>query len=564
MGASNWDQFNWDEPKPFLFSPNTSHADIHASSRFLGLTPEQFIEQSGILQKTMSMQGAENIEVPKSRMTSGTLYNNYRGVVERIASVPFNLLRETQDRNPLISACVNLRVTQVRQFTQPSPDPKGEAPGYVIEKRDKLSKVTKAEKEEMQRLSEWVYNTGRRDFKGSEHREDLFPDYCVRLVDDLYCIDQMATELQYDRGGKPVAFFAVDGATIKKVVFGGLNGNKSDVDPRYNYVPQNKLEQELIDARIQAVPPVDKIAFVQEIMGQLVSAYEYKDLHLQISRKRTNIMKYHYGYAKTEQAVHVISAFLFALAYNMEAFNNGTLPKIAINYKDRSFSQEQLQLMQDQWLANFKGSQGVWKIPILTGQVEVMDLLKNPRDMEYMKYTEFVGSLILSVFTVDSAELGLRYGQAQNVLNENQEGKQKHSRDRGLVDLLTILEQNMESIFNKFGYTKYRLRFTGIRDEDSDQKLKREGQEVKIYKTVNELRKVNDLEPIDGGDIILDPTYLQNIQAVRQEQQMAEQQGGMGGEAVDEGGEVTDEGGDDDFDFSELFKAEKPRVRTLL
>lgn len=558
MGGSIWDQFGWEEPKKYLFSPNTTHADIHASARFLGLTPEEFIEQTGILQKTMSMQGGENIEVPKSRTDSGTIYNNFRGVVERIASVPFNLLRETQDKNPLISACVNLRVTQVRQFTQPSPDPKGESPGYVIEKRDKLSKITKAEKEEMQRLTEWVYNTGRRDFKGSEQREDLFPDYCVRIVDDLYCIDQMATELQYDRGGKPVSFFAVDGATIKKVVYGGLNGQQSDVDPRYNYVAQNKLEQELMRARVKSIPPVDRIAYVQEIQNQLVAGYEYKDLHLQISRKRTNIMKYHYGYAKTEQAVHVISAFLFALAYNMEAFNNGTLPKIALNYKDKSFSQEQLQMMQDQWLANFKGLQGVWKIPILTGQVEVMDLLKNPRDMEYMKYTEFVGSLILAVFSVDSAELGLRYGQAQNVLNENQEGKQKHSRDRGLVDLLTILEQNMETIFNKFGITKYRLRFTGIRDEDSKQKLDREAQEVKIRKTVNEIRKANDDPPIEGGDIILDPTFLQNIQAMRQEkqqQEMAEQdQGGMEGEMD----------GEEDFDFSALFKSEKPRVRTLL
>jgi hypothetical protein len=551
--VATWDQFSEEIPKPFLFQPNSTNADIHASAKFLGMTPEDFLLKSGVVAKLNSMSGAENVEVPKSQTYAKDVQFNSRGVIERIGSVPFSLLRDCQNKNPLISAVVNLRVAQIRQFTQPSPDPKGESPGFVIEKKDKLSRVTHAEREEMQRLTEWVYNTGRRDFKGSEMREDLFPDYCVRLVDDLFCIDQMATELQYDRSGNPVSFFAVDGATIKKVVYGGLNGIKSDIDPRYNYFPQNNLDKKLMDARIRAIPEINDIAYVQEIVGQIVAGYTYRDLHLQISRKRTDVLKYHYGYSKTEQSVHVITAFLFALAYNMESFDNGTIPKIALNYKDKSFSTEQLQLMQDQWLANFKGLNGVWRIPILSGAVEVLDLLKNNRDMEYMDYTEFVGSLILAVFNTDSSELGLRYAQAQNVLNENQEGKQKHSRDRGLIDTLTIFEQNMESIFIKFGINKYRLRFTGIRDEDSSQKLDREGKEVKIYRTVNDIRKQNDYDPIEGGDIILDPTFLQNLQSIRQEKQMQTEQ------ETEQAPNL-----DDDFNFDDLFKAEKPKVRTLI
>ena len=74
--------------------------------------------------------------------------------------------------------------------------------------------------------------------------------------------------------------------------------------------------------------------------------------------------------------------------------------------------------------------------------------------------------------------------------------------------------------------------------------------QVKTYKTVNEVRKEKDMEPIEGGDTLLDPVFAQG--------KMGEA-GGMGeGESEDPYGDMVDES------FDDIFKAKKLEPRTML
>jgi hypothetical protein len=353
----------------------------------------------------------------------------------------------------------------------------------------------------------------------------------------------------------------MDGATIRRVMQTGYQGHPSDFDPRAYGSGGTKLAQELMRSRLVQVPKdIEKIKFVQRINGKLIAAFERKDLLYDCMQKRSDILFHGEGYPKTEQAMHAVTAFLFALAYNAEQFNSGTVPKIALAFKDGNFSEEQLIDLQEQWIASFRGIKGAWRIPMLNQEVQVIDLLKSPKDMEHGKYMEFTGSLICAIFSIDPQEIGMRWQYAQNVLSENPGARLKHSKDRGLNDLLGQLADHFNRIMYFAGWgTKYCFEFTGIEPEDSKERSQLESEAVKRDTTVNELRKQKDMKPIDGGDIILDPTYMQGVQAA----QMAEQ-GEEPGEEPEGFGE--DMGSAADEAVEDIFKAARKvkTARTLL
>lgn len=560
------------------YDSNIADMEIKAHANYLGITPEQFIAQTGLAKagKPESIPGlAGDINPTRGFQNANHVFmTSARGIRERMPPTPFNALREMEKKVPVISAAVNTRCRQAKQFSKPSKDPKAGSPGYTIELVDIDSSPTSSEIAEMKFISEFFYCTGRTDFDGWDEREDNFPDFIQKIVRDYYTIDQIPVELQRDKSGKPVAFWALDGAHIKRVIEGGYGGHRADFDPRSYLVANDDFEKKLSQARLDLIPSdIQKIRFVQEIDGRLLAAFTRKDMIFDSHQKRTDIRYAGFGYPPIEQAITVVTAFLFGLAYNAESFNSGTIPKVALAFEQGNYTQDQLVQFQDQWLANFQGMYGAFRIPLLNGKVNAIDLMKSPRDMEYMKYLEFTGALILSIMGFDSAEIGLRFQQAQNVLSENVDSRMQFSKDRGLIDIMSQCETLCNKIMQAFGWFKYRFRFVGLTSDDRSQKLDFEAKEVQNKITVNELRAKSDMKPIKGGDIILNPTFLQNINSINQQEQQAQSgqddsqdfppSEGESSDYADELSDLTDE------QLDEMFKARKydPKkisMRTLI
>jgi hypothetical protein len=158
--------------------------------------------------------------------------------------------------------------------------------------------------------------------------------------------------------------------------------------------------------------------------------------------------------------------------------------------------------------------------------------------MEYQKYMEFTGALICSIMGVDASELGLRLNQAQAVLSENQDAKQLFSKNRGVRDMLGGFAYIANKFLDISGYSfarDWRFKFNGIDTTDKGFEADLRKKDVETYKTVNELRAELDMKPIEGGDILLNPAYLQ-----------AKQLESMGG-----GGAPSDGGEEEDLNFSD-------------
>lgn len=446
--------------------------------------------------------------------------NNYDfyGVSQVERYIPDNILREIELKNPIISACVNLRVRQIRAFSSYSEEPN--KPGFIIKYIGK-KKVDSSIENEIKLLTNFFENAGFSDIEDIETIGDSIHDIFVMMVRDYMVLDKIALELLYNKAGYVIDFRILDPATIKPVVFGGYQGNEVDFyhNNAFYYFNKNFIKR-IIESKLDRIPPVEQIRYIQEINGDIVAGFRSKEIIFDIMNKRTDIRYRYVPYSPVEQAVSIITGFLNALAYNAESFNSNAIPKIAMTVEGE-FDQEQYERLRDQWIANFTGIKNQWKIPIISGKVNVIDLMKSPRDLEFGKYMEITGALICSVMGVDPAEIGLRLNQAQNVLSENLEAKMKFSKDRGLHDLLGQIQSVMNKILRYSGLSnKYKFEFTGLDPDDEQVRSRLRTEAVKRDKTINEIRAEQKLPPLPYGDIILDSIYLQyyNIRKQQEEQ----------------------------------------------
>ena len=121
----------------------------------------------------------------------------------------------------------------------------------------------------------------------------------------------------------------------------------------------------------------------------------------------------------------------------------------------------------------------------------------------------------------------------------------KNSKDKGLKPLLRFIE----TIINKWIVSRfsqeYIFAFTGLDEQSESEKADLDSKQVKVWKTVNEIRKDHGEEPIEDGDVILDASWIN----YHNQQQMMAQQGGGGDE--DDSDDYDDDSDDNDDDYND-------------
>jgi hypothetical protein len=479
---------------------------------------------------------------------NNTSFNN---IVYPKDKIPDRLLRLIETRNPIIGAIITLRKQQAVEFANVSHDK--DVPGweFVLKK----SKETMSPEREKQKefLETFMMNSKRPDYQGFGSKADDFRDLLVKYIRDRILIDKVCWEVERDRKGQAVALWVLDGATILPVLPGGFYGSTSQIGVGINS-GFNRLTEEIRKAKLQNVPPVEEIAFIQELLfgssgGGITAAFREADLIYDLGDELNDLRLYKQGLSVVEKANLAVVAFMNALTYNANGLSRGSIPKIAIAMgRDSNYTQEQLEDAQDEWMANFQSMDGQWNIPLLNSDAKVLNLNNSNREMEYQKYLEFSGALICAVCGVDASEMGLRLSQAQNVMNDNQDAKQLFSKNRGIRDLLG----GFSYIANKFltisGFPfaqDWEFRFNGLSTEDKGFEADLRKKNVESIMTVDEIRATMDLPPLkDGmGNIILNSVFMQN----KQNAEMAAQGGGE-----DEGGGMADYEDDESDDFDSM------------
>ena len=467
---------------------------------------------------------------------------NFNNLIYPKDKIPDRLLRLIEKKNGIVGAIITLRIQQALEFARPSED--RDIPGWEFALVKKGQTMTPEREKQKAFLEEFMFKTHVPNYQGLEPKSDSFKDVIIKYVRDRILIDKVVWEVERDRKGQAVALWVLDGATIVPVLPGGFYGSTSmfNIGMTGGY---NKLGEEIRKAKIADVPPIEKIAFVQELLygssgGGIVAAFESDDVIYDLENELNDIRYYKQGMSVVEKANMAIVAFINSLTFNSNGLSRGAIPKIAIAMgKESGYSQEQLEDAEDEWAANFMAMDGQWNIPLLNGDAKVLNLLPNNRDMEYQKYMEFTGALTCAIIGADSAEIGLRLNQAQSVLSENQDAKQIFSKSRGIKELMTGFSFIVNRFLDKSNWpfaNDWEFRFNGLQTIDKSFEADLRKKDVETIKTIDEVRAEVDLPPLpdDQGKIILNQVWLQNKQAAEQAAQQ-EAMGGMGGEEDEAG-----------------------------
>lgn len=485
-------------------------------------------------QLEMNIQKSEPAHEMKALVEDPLGIVSAMGYKDKVFSLSYDVLRNMSAKNAVIASIITTRVNQVSSFTAPARFSRSGI-GYEIRLRDPSTTPTEQDKETITAIEKFLENTG---FDNDNSRDD-FDTFVRKLVRDRLTFDQVAFEIVPDKKGRPAEFYAVDASTIR-IASDELTGNTE------------KSEEE-------------EIKFVQVINGAITAQFTANELAFGTANPRTDINVVGYGYSELEMLIKQVTSHLWAEEYNSRFFSQGGTTKGILNLKGASnapISPHQLDSFKRQWISQVSGMTGSWKTPVVSVDgLEYINVSQSNREMEFEKWMNYLINVACAVYQIDPAEInfpnrGGSGGSGGGGLGDGGiEDRLKHSKDKGLRPLLRFIE----SVINKFLVSRfderYILSFVGMDSKSEKEIVDLNAQRVKVYKTVNEIRKEEGLEPIEGGDIILDPTYVQYLGQLAQ-QKMMEQGGDNEDEETDEetdgdSYEENDEETNDDSDDSD-------------
>lgn len=460
------------------------------------------------------------------RMAQAT---NYK---DKPSSLSYNILYQMSVKNSVVGAVINTRVNQVSAFTKPARFSE-DGVGYKIRLRDPSETPNSEQKEVMNSIELFLENCG---FSDDSDRDD-FDTFIRKIVRDSLTYDQMCFEVIPDRKGKPAEILAVDAATIRAA------SENYQADQTWMEMVPNKKNEE--------------VKWVQVVDGTIVSWFTARELAFGVRNPRTNINLQPYGFSELEQLIHQITSHLYAEEYNSKFFSQGGTTKGIINIKSDPNgvgNKEQLDSFKRQWRAQVNGMTGAWKTPVLQvpNGIEYINVSQSNREMEFEKWMNYLVNIVCAVYQIDPAEVnfpnnGGVSGNGGSVFESSQEVKLKNSKDKGLKPLMRFIE----SIINKFVVSKfsqdYVFVFTGLDEKSEEEKAELDTKQVKTWRTVNEIRKEHGEKPLENGDIILDPSYLNYIQ----QKEMGSDEEMMGDESNEEEPDYSDYMSGEDEDQSE-------------
>lgn len=414
---------------------------------------------------------------------------------------------EALGKSTLLYPIINSRIKQVNKFMTPVTSSYDE--GFVIEKRtsifDEDKPLSNTEKAEVSALVDFVLDTG--------DREQMFlyddaEQFTFKFLKDSLTIDGAASELIYTRGGDFKYFKHVDAATIRKAESYDQIRNIERYEEINGYYPTH----------------------VQLIHQRPMALFYPHEMYYMVRNPSPRIENHGYGLSEVEILVNTISDFINANLYNSNRFKRGSMPKGFLIGKNLNISADKGQEFLDTFQATISGVANSHRTVYLDGNNwEWVDLEKAGLDMSFLKYIEFLQRIACAIYSMapEEANLSLEGSESSGIGSASKESQYEWSAKNGLHPLLRKYGKFLDRVVRIKSDGKYRFRF--VYDvEERDKEIERAIKSVQSYQTINEVRNHFELEPIEGGDIILSPVYIQSqmgqIQQELEEKEEAQRQ----------------------------------------
>jgi HK97 family phage portal protein len=446
------------------------------------------------------------------------------GYKDRRTNMTYEILRQVSLQLSILGAIINTRVNQVAAFSAPFRQTR--TLGFEIKHKDRDHKLSKSEKRFVHDLERFVSLCGK-DQPNPYHFgiRDNFDQFTRKVIRDRLVYDSMTWEIVPDRRGDPFEFVAVDASTIRLAMSPNIKKKKLserefvNLRPfigRYDTVDTFDYPRTPVTGNVE-----EKAAgYVQVWNGTIKRAFTLDELAFSIANPRTDIRNNGYGFSEIEQLIMTITSQLWAEEYNRNFFKQGASPKGILNIRGDNIAPEQLEAFRRAWTANVSGVENSWRTPVLQSEeIQYVNMQSTNMEMEYSRWMEYLIKVICSVYLIAPEEIGFSFtagGMQQPVVETNNEWRLKASKDRGLRPLLKFYSESLNrSVIDKID-NNFFLDFVGLDELTERERIELRQQQVQFFRTVNEIRKDEDLEELDDGDILLNPAYLQYVQMQHQ------------------------------------------------
>lgn len=419
----------------------------------------------------------------------------------------YDILRMVAQRNAVVAAILQTRINQVASFWRPQRITQ-ESRGFAIRHRDPKHHPTPAETRFTLATEAFFERCGVTDRK-----RDRFHTFLRKFVRDSLVLDQSCIELVRDRKGRIAEFHAIDGASIRIMVS-----------------PDREMEEgylQLINARPAVWFTADEMIFA-------------------IRNPRTDLKVAGYGYAEIEQMLNIVTAYLYAEEYNRRFFISGSIPKGVLWAEGAELSAEMMEGLRRSWTSQLAGVMGAHKLAVLQmpqgARLNYTDLQRGNAEMEFSRWLDFLINIACAVYQIDPAEVNFPNrggpGGHNPLFESSQEAKLVHSTDKGLRPLMEFIAETMTEhiLWQMPNGEDFLFEFGGVERSDHREDVATGEIESRYLKTVNELRAELDMDPVEGGDMILNPIWAQ---AQQQKQMAAQAPEGEAAPQTDEEGNVV-------------------------
>lgn len=453
-----------------------------------------------------TIEKSERSQAPQSIVEDPLSLINAMGFKDKPASITFETLKKMANRNSVVSSVIQTRVNQVSTFTQPARYTK-DGVGFEIKLRNPKAKPTEEQKAVMLAIESFIENCG---YNYSPHRDD-FDTFVRKLVRDSLTYDQMTFEIVPDRKGRPAEIYAVDAGTVRAAKI------EADENDEGYLTPDSYFR----DA-------INEVKWVQVIDNKIVSEFTGNELAFAVRNPRTDINVHPYGFSELEILIHQVTAHLWAEEYNSRFFSQGGTTKGVLNLKGQNVSKPQLDAFRRQWTAQLAGMTGAWKTPVVSVEgLEYINVSQSNREMEYEMWLNYLINIVCAVYQIDPAEInfpnrGGAGGSGGGLGEGGIEDRLKSSKDKGLRPLLRFVESVINRHLIRRFSADYTFNFVGLNGESEQERMEKANKAVRSFRTINEVRASNDEQPIEDGDIILDPTFI-NYKLQKQQMEQAQQ-----------------------------------------
>lgn len=434
------------------------------------------------------------------------------GFKEKMSSIGPELLKQLAAKDAIVAAIIQTRIYQLKNFCQPQNDKY--SPGFKFSLRDEEATPKDDDKEEIKALQTWLLNTGSKDDRPTNTKME-FGDFISVLTKDLLRFDQIAVELIQAKDGSLAYFLPLDGGSVR---YATRNLTKdlimenpvgfSDVED-YAIVAEKDLSS---DENHQD----ERYKYCQLWYGKIVRAFYEDELIFRMMNPSTDLELNGYSMGPLELAASIVSYHLFAEAHNKLYFIQGGGRGILHIKSD--VDRRQLDGFRKQFREQQMGVSNAWRTMVLGGEGDVQWITtdQSNKDMEWSAWIEYLLKVLTALFSINPQEInfdivsgsGSKLGDSGSKTGKNY----SESKFKGLKPILQFYESVInEDLIYKFDenlYKKYKFEFVGMEIEDREEEISRNEKEVKLFKTVNEIRAEHDLDEIEGCDIILDPQFM--------------------------------------------------------